>query len=371
MKGLSGSRSHHHGITCESACDSLSHHSDHKPYLLSPVDHHPADHPYYTQRNSFQAECVGPFSDPLASSTFPRRHYTSQQELKDESALVPRTLATKANRIPSNLLDQFERQLPLSRDGYHTLQYKRTAVEHRSDSPGRIRHLVHSVQKLFTKSHSLEGPSKGSVNGGKASPDESQTVRYGKRSKSKERRSESKARSNASNASPTSPSWWSSDDNLDGDMCLYHTPSGVMTMGRCPDRSASQYFMEAYNTISEQAVKASRSSNDVKCSTCANLPVNLDAPLLKKSAWSSTLTVSRAREVYQKAAVNMDQAMVKSEACQQERSCQYLQVFSMLNDRCCEMAPDSVVWSLFLGSSLGPILNYLYELEQITYLLAQ
>ncbi|KAM7126415.1 disks large-associated protein 1 isoform 1-T1 [Molossus nigricans] len=320
MKGLSGSRSHHHGVTCDSACDSLSHHSDRKPYLLSPVEHHPADHPYYTQRNSFQAECVGPFSDPLASSTFPRRHYNSQQELKDECALVPRTLATKANRIPPNLLDQFERQLPLNRDGYHTLQYKRAAVEHRSDSPGRIRHLVHSVQKLFTKSHSLEGPSKGSVNGGKASPDEAQAARYGKRSKSKERRAEPKARPN------TSPGWWSSDDNLDGDMCIYHAPSGVMTMGRCPDRSASQYFMETYNTISEQAVKASRSNNDVKCSTCANLPVNLDAPLLKKSAWSSTLTVSRAREVYQKASVNMDQALVKSESCQQERSCQYLQV---------------------------------------------
>nr|XP_010974681.2 disks large-associated protein 1 isoform X1 [Camelus dromedarius]XP_031294998.1 disks large-associated protein 1 isoform X1 [Camelus dromedarius] len=320
MKGLSSSRSHHHGVTCDSACDSLSHHADRKPYLLSPVEPHPADHPYYTQRTSFQAECVGPFSDPLASSTFPRRHYTSQQELKDEGALVPRNLATKANRIPANLLDQFERQLPLNRDGYHTLQYKRTAVEHRSDSPGRIRHLVHSVQKLFTKSHSLEGPSKGSVNGGKASPDETQAVRYGKRSKSKERRAEPKPRANAS------PGWWSSDDNLDGDMCIYHAPSGVMTMGRCPDRSASQYFMEAYNTISEQAVKASRSNNDVKCSTCANLPVTLDAPLLKKSAWSSTLTVSRAREVYQKASVNMDQAMVKSESCQQERSCQYLQV---------------------------------------------
>ncbi|XP_036906178.1 disks large-associated protein 1 isoform X1 [Sturnira hondurensis] len=320
MKGLSGSRSHHHGVTCDSTCDSLTHHSDRKPYLLSPVEHHPADHPYYTQRNSFQAECVGPFSDPLASSTFPRRHYNSQQELKDECALVPRTLATKANRLPSNLLDQFERQLPLNRDGYHTLQYKRTAVEHRSDSPGRIRHLVHSVQKLFTKSHSLEGPSKGNVNGGKASPDETQTVRYGKRSKSKERRPEPKARPN------TSPGWWSSDDNLDGDMCIYHAPSNVMTMGRCPDRSASQYFMETYNTISEQAVKASRSNNDVKCSTCANLPVTLDAPLLKKSAWSSTLTVSRAREVYQKASVNLDQAVVKSESCQQERSCQYLQV---------------------------------------------
>uniref|UniRef100_A0A8V0XAE0 DLG associated protein 1 n=1 Tax=Gallus gallus TaxID=9031 RepID=A0A8V0XAE0_CHICK len=319
MKGLSSSRSHHHGVTCDPPCDSLSHHSDRKPYLLNPVDPHPADHPYYTQRNSFQAECMVPYNDQIASSTFPRRHYNSHHELKDECALVPHGTANKTNRIPANLLDQFERQLPLNRDGYHTLQYKRTAMEHRSDSPGRIRHLVHSVQKLFTKSHSLEGPSKGSVNGSKASPEESQTMRYGKRSKSKERRSEGKPRSNASG-------WWSSDDNLDNDVCIYHGPSGVMTMGRCPDRSSSQYFMEAYNTISEHTVKSSRSNNDVKCSTCANLPVNLDSQLMKKSSWSSTLTVSRAREVYQKASVNMDQTVVKAETCQQERSCQYLQV---------------------------------------------
>ncbi|XP_058659318.1 disks large-associated protein 1 [Ammospiza caudacuta] len=319
MKGLSGSRSHHHGVACDPACDSLPHHQDRKPYLLNPVEPHPADHPYYTQRNSFQAECMVPYNDQIASSTFPRRHYSSHHELKDECALVPHGTANKTNRIPANLLDQFERQLPLNRDGYHTLQYKRTAMEHRSDSPGRIRHLVHSVQKLFTKSHSLEGPSKGSVNGGKASPEESQTMRYGKRSKSKERRSEGKPRSNASG-------WWSSDDNLDNDVCIYHGPSGVMTMGRCPDRSSSQYFMEAYNTISEHTVKSSRSNNDVKCSTCANLPVNLDSQLMKKSSWSSTLTVSRAREVYQKASVNMDQTMVKAETCQQERSCQYLQV---------------------------------------------
>ncbi|KAM6135521.1 LOW QUALITY PROTEIN: disks large-associated protein 1 [Pterocles gutturalis] len=319
MKGLSSSRSHHHGVACDPPCDSLPHHPDRKPYLLNPVDPHPADHPYYTQRNSFQAECMVPYSDQIASSTFPRRHYSSHHELKDECALVPHGTANKTNRIPANLLDQFERQLPLNRDGYHTLQYKRTAMEHRSDSPGRIRHLVHSVQKLFTKSHSLEGPSKGSVNGNKASPEESQTMRYGKRSKSKERRSEGKPRSNASG-------WWSSDDNLDNDVCIYHGPSGVMTMGRCPDRSSSQYFMEAYNTISEHTVKSSRSNNDVKCSTCANLPVNLDSQLMKKSSWSSTLTVSRAREVYQKASVNMDQTVVKAETCQQERSCQYLQV---------------------------------------------
>uniref|UniRef100_A0A8C3R7B9 DLG associated protein 1 n=1 Tax=Cyanoderma ruficeps TaxID=181631 RepID=A0A8C3R7B9_9PASS len=319
MKGLSGGRSHHHGVACDPACDSLPHHQDRKPYLLNPVDPHPTDHPYYTQRNSFQAECMVPYNDQIASSTFPRRHYSSHHELKDECALVPHGTANKTNRIPANLLDQFERQLPLNRDGYHTLQYKRTAMEHRSDSPGRIRHLVHSVQKLFTKSHSLEGPSKGSVNGGKASPEESQTMRYGKRSKSKERRSEGKPRSNASG-------WWSSDDNLDNDVCIYHGPSGVMTMGRCPDRSSSQYFMEAYNTISEHTVKSSRSNNDVKCSTCANLPVNLDSQLMKKSSWSSTLTVSRAREVYQKASVNMDQTVMKAETCQQERSCQYLQV---------------------------------------------
>ncbi|KAM9302619.1 disks large-associated protein 1 [Morus bassanus] len=319
MKGLSSSRSHHHGVACDPPCDNLPHHPDRKPYLLNPVDPHPADHPYYTQRNSFQAECMVPYSDQIASSTFPRRHYNSHHELKDECALVPHGTANKTNRIPANLLDQFERQLPLNRDGYHTLQYKRTAMEHRSDSPGRIRHLVHSVQKLFTKSHSLEGPSKGSVNGGKASPEESQTMRYGKRSKSKERRSEGKPRSNASG-------WWSSDDNLDNDVCIYHGPSGVMTMGRCPDRSSSQYFMEAYNTISEHTVKSSRSNNDVKCSTCANLPVNLDSQLMKKSSWSSTLTVSRAREVYQKASLNMDQTVVKAETCQQERSCQYLQV---------------------------------------------
>ncbi|XP_066479733.1 disks large-associated protein 1 isoform X2 [Tiliqua scincoides] len=319
MKGLSGSRSHHHGVACEPVCDSLVHHSDRKPYLLNPVEHHPADHSYYTQRNSFQGECVVPYNDQVASSTFPRRHYNSHNELKDECALVPHGTANKSNRIPANLLDQFERQLPLNRDGYHTLQYKRTAVEHRSDSPGRIRHLVHSVQKLFTKSHSLEGPSKGSINGGKASPDETQAMRYGKRSKSKDRRSDGKSRSNASG-------WWSSDDNLDNDVCIYHGPSGVMTMGRCPDRSTSQYFMEAYNTLSEHTVKPSRSNNDVKCSTCANLPVNLDAPLMKKSSWSSTLTVSRAREVYQKASMNVDQTVVKSETCQQERSCQYLQV---------------------------------------------
>ncbi|XP_070708880.1 disks large-associated protein 1 [Pempheris klunzingeri] len=356
MKGLSSSRSHHHTVTCDPSYDSMTlGHSDRRSYFLNPGEAHSADHPCYTQRNSFQSEC-STYPD-LASCTFPRRHYSSHHELKGECGpLVPYTGPTGSskgsgggggnnNRIPSNLLEQFERQAPVRREGYHTLQYKRTAVEHqRSDSPGRIRHLVHSVQKLFTKSHSLEGPSgsagggSGRMNGSKSSPDDppssSGTLKHSKRSKSKDRsKSEPKMRTAISG-------YWSSDDTLDREMCLYHhhhgsnsggLPSGVMTMGRHPDKSQSQYFMESYNTISAHSLKTSRSNNDVKCSTCsgsssAGMPLvgTLDGQVqLKKSSWSSTLTVSRAREVYQKASVNLDKALVKAE---QGRTCHFLQV---------------------------------------------
>ncbi|XP_030630390.1 disks large-associated protein 1 [Chanos chanos] len=335
MKGLSSSRSHHHMLACEpSSYDPLGHHVDRKPYLINPVEvPHPVDHSYYPRGGSYQPDCVVPYG------TFPRRHYSSHHELKDECALVPYTggvPANKSNRLPVALLDQFDQQLPGGRDGYHTLQYKRTALEQRNDSPGRIRHLVHSVQKLFTKSHSLEGPhhahhhSKGgSVNGSKASPEsETPTLRHRKRSKSRERCKSAEPKHRA----PPS-GYWSSDDNLEREACLYHSPTaGVMTMGRHPDKSQSQYFMESYNTVNDQAMKSSRSNNDmVKCSTCANVPLSVplsvDATqLVKKSSWSSSLTVSRARQVYQKASVNVDKALVKAGTCQQERSCQFLQV---------------------------------------------
>ncbi|XP_029556311.1 disks large-associated protein 1-like isoform X2 [Salmo trutta] len=339
MKGLSSSRRHHHMVTCDPSYDSMTLGRQARPYPLNPGNAHPADHPYYAQRSSFQSEC-GPYPDP-ASSTFPRRHYSSHHELKDECAVVPYTGGQGGsfnnNRIPPNLLEQ----APVRHDGYHTLQYKCTEVAHqRSDSPGRIRHLVHSVQKLFTKSHSLEGPSGDRMNGGKASsdnpPSHSGTLKHSsKRNKSKDRsRSEPKMRSATSG-------YWSSDDTLDREVCLYHhhspipggLPSGVMTMGRHPGKSQSQYFMEQYNTISAHSLKTSRSNNDVKCSTCAGLPglgTGMDGTgqLLKKSLWSSTLTVSRAREVYQKASVNLDKAPVKADTCQQggRQICQFLQV---------------------------------------------
>uniref|UniRef100_A0A4W5LQ04 DLG associated protein 1 n=1 Tax=Hucho hucho TaxID=62062 RepID=A0A4W5LQ04_9TELE len=316
MKGLSSSRRHHHTVTCDPSYDSMTLGRQAQAYPLNPGNAHPADHPYYAQRSSFQSEC-GPYPDP-ASSTFPRRHYSSHHELKDECAVVPYTGGqggtVNNNRIPPNLLEQFERQAPVRHDGYHTLQYKCTAVEHqRSDSPGRIRHLVHSVQKLFTKSHSLEGPSGDRINGGKASSDDppshSGTLKHSsKRSKSKDRsRSEPKMRSAISG-------YWSSDDTLDREVCLYHQHSPI------PGGIA-------------RSLKTSRSNNDVKCSTCAGLPglgTGMDGTgqLLKKSSWSSTLTVSKAREVYQKASVNLDKALVKADTCQQggRQICQFLQV---------------------------------------------
>uniref|UniRef100_A0A8C6M4E8 DLG associated protein 1 n=1 Tax=Nothobranchius furzeri TaxID=105023 RepID=A0A8C6M4E8_NOTFU len=353
MKGLSSSRSHH-TVTCDPSYDSMTlGHPDRRSYFVNPGESHPADQPCYTQRNAFQTECSA-YPD-LTSCTFPRRYYNSHHELKGEcGAVVPYTGPTGSckgsggnnnNRIPSNLLEQFETQAPLRREGYHTLQYKHTAVEHqRSDSPGRIRHLVHSVQKLFTKSHSLEGPSgsggggSGKMNGSKSSTDDppscSGTLKYSKRTKSKDRsKSEPKMRTAISG-------YWSSDDTLDREVCLYHhnqgvssgtMPSGVMTIGRHPDKSQSQYFMESYNTISAQSLKTSRSNNDVKCSTCSGsssgtLPLmgaHDGQVQLKKSSWSSTLTVSRAREVYQKASVNLDKALVKAE---QGRTCHFLQV---------------------------------------------
>lgn len=353
MKGLSSSRSLHNTVTCDASYDSMTlGHSDRRSYFLNPGESHPTDRPCSTQRNSFQSECSA-YPD-LASCTFPRRHYNSHHELKEEcSAVVPYTGSIKGggggcgnyNRIPSNLLEQFECQAPVRREGYHTLQYKRTAVEHqRSDSPGRIRHLVHSVQKLFTKSHSLEGPSgsggggSGRTNGSKSSPDDppssSGTLKQSKRGKSKDRsKSEPKMRTAISGS-------WSSDDMLAREMCLHHhrhggssggLPTGVMTMGRHPEKCQSQYFMESYNTISAHSLKTSRGNDDVKCSTCSGgsgggMPL-MGAPdgqvQLKKSSWSSTLTVSRAREVYQTASVNLDKALVKAE---QGRTCHFLQV---------------------------------------------
>uniref|UniRef100_H2T3M9 Discs, large (Drosophila) homolog-associated protein 1a n=2 Tax=Takifugu rubripes TaxID=31033 RepID=H2T3M9_TAKRU len=376
MKGLSSSRSHHHVISYEPSYDPLGHHVDRKPYLISHNDipvqiavPHPSELPYYNaQRTSYPSDS----NSNIPYGTFPRRcHSTSSShhpEVKDECmAIVPYVggggggggggYGSKTpTQVPATFADPLERQSLFPRDGYHTLQYKRGMLGHsggivanNNDSPGRIRHLVHSVQKLFTKSHSLEGPhhtqcskgaSNGSINGGLSvsgggvggggsrASIEGETPLIGpsqrKRSKSRERcrSAEPKHRNHHhrhhqlhGSASTPGSGYWSSDDNLERELCLYQphphqtplspsiSPSPIaMTMGRytsnvpekfpqtpLPNLSSSQshqYFMiDPYATLNEHthshahhshthhhsALKASRSNNDVKyavSSTC-------------------------------------------------------------------------------------------------------
>ncbi|KAG5857337.1 hypothetical protein ANANG_G00018380 [Anguilla anguilla] len=228
------------------------------------------------------------------------------------------------NRIPANLLDQFEKQLPLHRDGFHTLQYQRTSTtEQRSESPGRIRHLVHSVQKLFTKSHSLEGSSKTNVNGLKGDGNSHHHghhhhghQKHSKRSKSKERKADGKHR--------PATGWWSSDDNLDSDS-TYRTPSvmsrhyGDHVIGHCyPDSMQGQF--------GDLTLKTSKSNNDVKCSACEGLaPVAPEGKFMKRSSWS-TLTVSQAKEAYRKSSLNLEKPMMHQDLKPSLRPCHYLQV---------------------------------------------
>ncbi|KAM8832532.1 discs large associated protein 2b [Spinachia spinachia] len=360
MKGLSGGRSQHqiplpYGLDYDPHVHDLhAHHgsdSRHSSYLLSPTESCPMDfHHRYSPRSSIHSDCMmmAPVMMPqaaehISSSTFPRMHYSSpyyDPASRDDCAAItasatsPAVAAaaaaaaasshfagTKSNRLPANLLDQFEKQLPLHRDGFHTLQYQRTSTttEQRGESPGRIRHLVHSVQKLFTKSHSLEGSSKmngtkgdvtGGGGGGYHHHGHHSTKHGSKRSKSKERKHRSGG-------------WWSSDDNLDSDS-TYRTPS-VMSrhhgehVSHCyPDSTHSHHF-------GDTSLKTSKSNNDVKCSACESMAMAPEGKFMKRSSWS-TLTVSQAKEAYRKSSLNLEKPMMHSDLKHSSRPCHYLQV---------------------------------------------
>ncbi|NXE28047.1 DLGP4 protein, partial [Ardeotis kori] len=318
MKGLGDNRSRHLSDNLDSPQDSLYTPQDRNPYLLSPTDSFTMD-PRFPAQNTLHGDCLLPLNNQISnSSTFPRIHYNSHFEVPDDNPFPSHAQATKINRLPANLLDQFEKQLPIHRDGFSTLQFQRSDAKHRSESPGRIRHLVHSVQKLFAKSQSLEGPTKGNVNGKKGADDPKQNRRSKSKDRAKTSEPKRRTRSNISG-------WWSSDDNLDSDTCSYRNPMGLMTLGRQPDHSQPKYFMHAYNTISEHMLKSSKSNNDLKVTPCTNIPINNDSNYIKRGSWS-TLTLSHAREVCQKASATIDKALLKSKSCHQDLAYHYLQV---------------------------------------------
>ncbi|KAM8833090.1 uncharacterized protein dlgap2a isoform 1-T1 [Synchiropus picturatus] len=356
MKGLSGrpahlqltspTSAHTCGLLeCDHSLDHHLHHGDSRPpsYLLSPTESCPLDgHRRCSPRSSIHSECmVIPVSmsatDSMSSSTFPRMHYGSAsrgggvnssggRESRDDASSMSHGGSGKMNRIPATLLDQFEKQMPLHRDGFHTLQYQRTSTtttttEQRNESPGRIRHLVHSVQKLFTKSHSLEGK----MNGTKSDSHRDSSHhhhhhqshhKHSKRSKSKERKSDGSGKHR-------SGGWWSSDDNLDSDS-TYRTPS---VMSRHPVDHISHCYPDSVHShlAGELSLKGSKSNNDVKCSACESVNMAPEGKFMKRSSWS-TLTVSQAKEAYRKSSLNLEKPMTPSDLKPNIRPCHYLQV---------------------------------------------
>ncbi|XP_029973723.1 disks large-associated protein 4 isoform X2 [Salarias fasciatus] len=404
MKGLGANRSRHLSDSCEppgcpqkALCPLNS--DPHSAFLLSPtINHYGTLDPHLhqcqpTSPTALTPDCLLPFSQMSNSSTFPRLHFTSQTEQADcsqgcmaggggvgqgsragtlstslsmgmglglgltgapmitsGSATISSAAAAKMNRLPSNLLDQLERHLPLQRDGFSTLQFHRGRMsKQRSESPGRIRHLMHSVQKLFAKSQSLENSAiKGSLNGRSSGGGSGTTGgsedggRPSRRSKSKDR---AKTEGPKQRPRPNTLGLWSSDDALDTDTTKagtiavgYRNPLSMMTLGRAvsDSQAAPRHIPQGYNTISAHTLKTSKSSSDLKFLACQATQVvskeeagptrgSKDDSVVKRGSWS-TLTLSQARQVLQKGSATVNRTLLKSKSCHQDLAQQFLQV---------------------------------------------
>uniref|UniRef100_UPI0037E7F898 disks large-associated protein 4 n=1 Tax=Semicossyphus pulcher TaxID=241346 RepID=UPI0037E7F898 len=400
MKGLGANRSRHLSDSCEPTgcpqkplCPLTS--DPHGSFLLSPtINHYATLDPHLhqcppTSPTALTPDCLLPFSQISNSSTFPRLHFTSQAEQVDctqacmaggggvgqggragplstslsmgmglglgltgapmitsGSATISSAAAAKMNRLPSNLLDQLERHLPLQRDGFSTLQFHRGRMsKQRSESPGRIRHLMHSVQKLFAKSQSLENSAiKGSLNGRSAAALTTGAGEDGgrptRRSKSKDR---AKTEGQKQRPRPNALGLWGSDDALDTDTTKagtiavgYRNPLTMMTLGRAVSDSQARHIPQGYHTISAHTLKTSKSSSDLKFLACQATQVGCkeeegrsraskDDTLVKRGSWS-TLTLSQARQVLQKGSATVNRTLLKSKSCHQDLAQQFLQV---------------------------------------------
>ncbi|KAM6947329.1 disks large-associated protein 4 [Lycodopsis pacificus] len=417
MKGLGTNRNRHLSESCEPSSGRpealYSQKTSTLPrsqYLLSPtMDHYGTMDPHlYPSANpgSLPPDCMLPLNNQLSnSSTFPRIHYNSY----DQSDFAPPgdsiggistgTMGTSMsmgmgmgtgmgmgmgmaghgrapmitsgsatishhmtkNQAPSSLLE-FDKQLPGGRDGFSTLQFHRTstiaAAKQHTDSPGRIRYMLHSVQKLFAKSQSLESQNmKGNFNGrstgsGGGSSGTEDGGKQNRRSKSKDRGTKSETTAKRRPRSNMS-GYWSSDDLDSSDLSSYHNTMAMMTLGHPPGHDSqgaqTRYIQSGYNTIS-----SSKSSNDMKyqaltgpvggggrgLGVAGRMAIN-DNDYMKGGSWSA-LTMGQPRPVIQKGSATLDRSMLKSKSCQPELTCNYLQVGRRGDD-----------WSSTLGRSGG------------------
>uniref|UniRef100_A0A668RI62 Uncharacterized protein n=1 Tax=Oreochromis aureus TaxID=47969 RepID=A0A668RI62_OREAU len=288
--------------------------------------------------------------------TFPRSHPNQHPPLQSFDSCeecLSSGHGGKMHRMPSNMIDQFEKQVPFHHDGFHTLQYQRTAsggAEQRSESPSRIRHLVNSVQRLFAKSHSLEAPSKREYNGTRGGGDYRSERGGGHRSGGEEghysghqsrstRRNKSRERSKSGDSRHESgrrhrsrtAGWWSSDDNLDSD-------SSYLVGGGRPGYPRGHESLDA--AIQELTMKKPKERGggpgSGECMACTTMALvgsegggghhGHHGHSLKRSTWSA-MTVSQAREVYPSTRGGAyDKALVPIESKLKERTFHYLQV---------------------------------------------
>ncbi|XP_070815454.1 disks large-associated protein 4 isoform X2 [Chaetodon trifascialis] len=394
MKGLGTNRNRHLSDSCEPSSghpealyNQRTSTLPRSPYLLSPtMDHYGTMDPQLYQSanpGSLPPDCMLPLNNQLSnSSTFPRIHYNSYDQsdfsppgdsiggistgtmgtsmsmgmgmgvtgLSGRTPMITSGSATIShhmtkNQAPPSLLE-FDKQLPAGCDGFSTLQFHRTsavsAAKQRTDSPGRIRYMLHSVQKLFAKSQSLESHNmKGNINGrstgsGGGSSGTEDGGKQNRRSKSKDRGTKSEATAKRRPRSNMS-GYWSSDDLDSSDLSSYHNTMAMMTLGHPTGHDSqggqSRYIHSGYNTIS-----SSKSSNDMKyqalpvpgggggggLSGTGRMLIN-DNDYMKGGSWS-TLTMGQPRQVIQKGSATLDRSMLKSKSCQQELTCNYLQV---------------------------------------------
>uniref|UniRef100_A0A8C9XZB0 Discs, large (Drosophila) homolog-associated protein 3 n=1 Tax=Sander lucioperca TaxID=283035 RepID=A0A8C9XZB0_SANLU len=277
--------------------------------------------------------------------TFPRSHPNQHPPLQSFDSCeecLSSGHGGKMHRIPPNLIDQFEKQVPFHPDGFHTLQYQRTTsggAEPRSESPSRIRHLVNSVQRLFAKSHSLEAPTKREYNGTRGGGDyrgerggghrsggedggghySGHQPRSTRRSKSRERSKsgDSRHESGRRHRSRTA-GWWSSDDNLDSDS------SFLVSGGRRGYPSGHESLDAAIQELTMKRPK--ERSGGGGGGGGAGGHHGHHGHSLKRSTWSA-MTVSQAREVYPSArGGGYEKALVPLESKLKERTFHYLQV---------------------------------------------
>ncbi|KAL4629472.1 disks large-associated protein 3 [Arapaima gigas] len=357
MKGyhVSRSLSQHSAGPCHCMVEDCELPRDYTPHPQDPrsaVDHYQGhnDHPYYPPGGPPEPLPL----PPTGGGTFPRSHPSQQPYDSCDECLGNYGHSGKKHRIPPNLLDQFERQLPFHPDGFHTLQYQRAAGGgQRSESPGRIRHLVHSVQRLFAKSHSLEAPPKREHDGARAearerggggshrsSGEEGGPPRSTHHQSRSARRSKSRERSKSGDSRhgrhrehrhrSRTAGWWSSDDNLDSDSSFLAAAAaaaagmgarggrGVVPPGAEPPDGAAQ-------DLTVKALKGKVPPGE--CVACTTMALAGDSGTsLKRSTWS-TMTVSQAREVYPPPrGGGYDKALVPLESKVKERNYHYLQV---------------------------------------------